>query len=376
MSDSSGTFASLHTPPGRGGIAIVTLAGPEAQSIIEQAFRPWPGHSDSSSDSLQLGHLLAEGDVLDEAVLHRVGDEIDIFDINIHGGPVVVRRLLQELSRLGAEVRPPAGNDIAFNPAHPAWSNPAVGREMLAALQDAQSALAVAAVSRQWSAGLSELVCSGSATPQSFRKAAAGLEQMTKLLHPVEIALAGPPNAGKSTLTNALTGREVSVVHDRPGTTRDWVRELALFDGVGVWLSDTAGIWDFSDVADGIDAEAVRRARHRVEQAELVLLLDAGDGIELPPWCHVRNCLRVRSKCDLKTDAAAEYDVSVSAKTGEGLDDLKQALLAAIGMLDFDPAIPRAFTQRQADLLNHAADAMEKSDSKNYERFIAELISG
>ncbi len=372
MSESSGTFASLHTPPGRGGIAIITLAGPDAGKIIQQVFRPRPGHCEHGGGQLQLGWLLAGDEVLDEAVVHRTGDAVDI---NIHGGPVVARRLMQQLCSLGAEVRRPTGVQSTFNPSHPEWNNPAVGREMLAALQDAPSSLAVAAVSSQWSAGISELVRGGAASPQSLREAAVGLEQMTKLLHPVEVALAGPPNAGKSALANALVGRQVSIVNDRPGTTRDWVRELAVFGGVGVWLTDTAGIWDFFS-ADGIDAEAVRRARQRVEQAELVLLLDAGDGIELPQWCHAGKCIRVRSKCDLAANCVGDYDIAVSANTGEGLAELKQAVLKATGMNDFDPARPRAFTRRQAELLNLAASAMEKADTENYRRLVAEFLGG
>ncbi len=372
MTESSGTFASLHTPPGRGGIAVITLVGRDAGTIIEQVFRPRPGHCEHGDGKLQLGWLLAGDEVLDEAVVHRTGSAVDI---NIHGGPVVARRLMQQLCSLGAEVRRPNETQSTFNPAHPRWNNPAVGREMLAALQDAQTALAVAAVSSQWSAGISELVRSGSASPKSLREAAAGLQKMTKLLHPVEVALAGPPNAGKSALANALVGRQVSIVNDRAGTTRDWVRELAVFGGVGVWLTDTAGIWVFSDAA-GIDAEAVRRARQRVEQSELVLLLDAGDGIELPQWCHALKCIRVRSKCDLKTGSAGEFDVAVSANTGKGLAELKQAVLAAVGMSDFDPVSPRAFTQRQAELLNLIADAVEKSDTKTHRRLVAELLGG
>jgi len=368
MPNSQGTIATLQTPPGRGGIAVITVVGPDAHSIVTEAFRPWPSHTQSSPGSLQLGYLLADGEVLDEAVVHRLDRTVEI---NIHGGPVVARRVLQELTRLGAEVRPAAGDESTFQPAHPRWNNPAIGREMLAALSDAQSTLAIAAVTQQWSAGLSEFVCGGAATPKALRKAAAGLEQMSKLLNPVEVALAGPPNVGKSTLANALTGRQVSVVHDRPGTTRDWVRELALLDGVGVWLTDTAGIWDFPD---GIGAEAVRRARHRVEQADLVLLLDAGDAVDMPQWCRARNCLRVRSKCDTETAPGGKSDVNVSAHTGAGLEELKKTILAAIGMSDFDPTLPRAFTQRQADLLNKAAGALEKSDSKNCERFIGMLL--
>ena len=93
--------------------------------------------------------------------------------------------------------------------------------------------------------------------PAMLRRAAGRLALIRRLLEPAEVVLAGPPNVGKSTLANALIGRQVSLVHDQAGTTRDWVRHLAVLCGVPVHVTDTAGLWD---APAGVDAQAVGRA--------------------------------------------------------------------------------------------------------------------
>ncbi len=365
----------MQTPPGRGGIAVITLSGPLTGRIIAGVFRPMKSHSRTSDDVLRLGRLIDGDRTIDEAVVHICGE---VADINIHGGPAAATAALELLSRRGAKVTPQAACET-FRPAHPKHDNPAVGKEMLESLPAARSRLVVAAITRQWSAGLSEFVWEtpGTENPtreaaSELRKIARGLTTMQKLLHPPEVVIAGPPNVGKSTLANALVGREVSVVHETRGTTRDWVREQALLGGVPIWLTDTAGLWE---ARSEIDAEAVRRARRRAEEADLVLLVEAGEKVEVPHWLHAKKLLKVSAKCDICAPKGRP-DVAVSALTGEGLDDLRIAILKSLQLDDVDPVKPMAFTQRQADLLNRAADMIEAKDSKLARRILAELLAG
>jgi tRNA modification GTPase len=346
--------ATLQTPPGRGGIAVIAMAGPDAADVLRQVFRPLRSSARPGAGRLILGHVLDADEPLDEAVLHLAGRRAEI---NIHGGPAVARRVLELLAGHGAAAGPaPAAAPDDLPLAHPRWNNPAVGRELLEALPQAGSELVLRALAHQWSAGLSELAAlvrdGGEADPSALRQAADGLRTMRRLLEPAEVVLAGPPNAGKSTLANALTGRAVSIVHERPGTTRDWVREPALLDGVPIWLTDTAGIWS---APSGVDAEAVRRARARVDAADLVLLLEADRPLEAPAWLHPRRCLRVATQMD-RHPPAEDADVAVSAVTGEGLAALHRAISAAFGLADLDPDQPRAFTDRQARVLRQLAD--------------------
>ena len=389
------TIASLQTPPGRGGIAVILLAGPSAAAICDKAFRPLPSHADGGPSMLQLGHVVAGDRPIDEAIVHQRDDCIEI---NIHGGPQAAKAALERLAELGARVVPIApAADESFDTTHPKWHNPAIGREMLELLPAAASTLVVAAVTGQWSGGISRLARTAideldrqpdaSALARIAGELAAAADDqkfatMTRLIEPPQVVLVGPPNAGKSALTNALVGRPVSIVHETPGTTRDWVRELALLDGVPVWLTDTAGIWDLSPGAStppppgdaaAVDAEAVRRARHRAESADLVLMLSPGEPIDTPGWLHATALLRVVTKTDLAPPSPGA-DAAVSAATGDGLDDLQCAILRKLGLAGVDPATPAAFTQRQVDLLKIAADALLRRQPRDARQLLRALL--
>jgi len=367
------TSARLETPPGRGGIAVIALSGPRTEEILSAVFHPHSSHADGGENILQLGHLVDGQEVIDEAIICRRGGGAEI---NIHGSPLVTRRTLELLARHGAAVAPP-GSGGSFQATHSAWRNPAVGAEMLQVLPLAHSSLVAAVICRQWSDGISRLARQARDKPSAgaaagLRSAAGQLGVCQSLLHGPEVVLAGSPNVGKSALANALIGRDVSVVHSSAGTTRDWVRDSAMMGGVPIWLTDTAGIWKR---ATGIDAEAIRRARKQIDKADMVVLLAAGGNFAEPPWLHARALLRVASQCDVVPPAKGAQ-VTVSAVTGEGLDSLKSAILESLGLGGIDPASPRAFTQRQAELLLAAAEAIEQSKPAAAAESLQSLLEG
>ena len=358
---------------------MILLAGPEAGEILQAIFRPGKSHADSADNTLRLGHLADGEQLLDEAVVCSRGQS---WEINIHGGPAVTKAAMELLVRRGAKALPSPAATHGL--AHPKWNNPAIGQELADALPLARSELTLAALCHQWSGGISELartVMDGdhSTQPQqALHQAASGLKIMHRLLHPPEVVLAGPPNAGKSTLANLLVGRQVSIVHEQPGTTRDWVRELAVIDGVPVYLTDTAGIWEIpaslSPLADHVDAEAVHRARQIMHKADLVLLLtpanapDASHSIldalqtDRRPGSHpTQAVLRVTTKCDLHPHIR-QADACISADTGEGIGSLRKAIRNALGLADLNPCSPLAFTARQADYLTQAAESLKAGD--------------
>lgn len=305
--------------------------------------------------TLRLGDLVSNGEPVDEALLW-LGESAA--ELHIHGGPAVVSEARELLRRHGVRIVSPSDTPPSLPAAHPRWNNPAIGAELHTALPAAATATVAAALSHQWSAGISELADRSDVSPAELRSAADGLAVMQRLLCPAEVVLVGPPNAGKSTLANALIGRDVSIVHDTPGTTRDWVREQANLRGLPVWLTDTAGLWN---APDDLDAQAVARARHRAADADLVVLAEADQPLtprstgNLPDWLTGTAVLRVASKTDVHppADPAA---VPVSAATGDGLNTLSAAILDALGLGDFEPTVPRAFTRRQADILRRGAD--------------------
>jgi tRNA modification GTPase len=441
------TTVAMQTPPGRGGIAVLALRGPAAEAILAEAFRPSAsgGHSPTGDQGeLQLGHIVDGARVIDQAIVARCGE---LAEINIHGGPAVAAAVFRRLLDLGAVVVPAtAASAGCFRPNHPAMHNPAIGKEMLQVLPSAASARVASALTWQWSAGLSQLAAevldsisrhtgpschcptarppvdatdpaqAGEARPQAIaadglqacadalRAAARRRAMMRRVLCPpagryAEVVLAGPPNAGKSTLANALLGRAASIVHDRPGTTRDWVRELALLRGLPVWLTDTAGLWEATDglwettaglweATDGVDAEAVRRSAHRIAAADLVLLLGAGRLESLPDWLDILRLppgatspatpaavpmLAVATKIDL-IPPPPDADAAVCAPTGQGLDELAARIIDALGLADFHPRLPLAFTDRQEALLARAADALDAGQTDTARSSLGELL--
>ncbi len=367
------TSAAMVTSPARGGIAVIILTGPETKRILGEIFRP-RSSSPGGTGCLALGRIVSGDEVLDEAIISILAD--DVVEINIHGGLHVARKVLSLLAERGARIVSDCPVDpVLLKIQRPGLENPAIMKEFLSALPMASTPLAASAVSCQWSGGLSSLALrqaqgrersrtavSQPPKPDRLRAAADALPLMRKLLEPAEVVIAGPPNVGKSALANALIGRNVAVVSDKPGTTRDWVRTLTDADGVPIRLTDTAGLW--SD-AEGIDAEAVRRAWDRIESADLLICVTAetdgeyGDLVE-----HLRslpNVINVAGKCDV-LEPTGLGDLAVSAETLAGIDALRRAIRDNLGFADFDPTAAMAFTVRQADYLRTAAESLDRSD--------------
>ena len=170
-------------------------------------------------------------------------------------------------------------------------------------------------------------------------RALATADKAQRLRDGFTVVIAGPPNVGKSTLMNALAGRDVAITSPIPGTTRDLIEVFLDLRGYPVILVDTAGI---RESQDPIEQEGVARARRRAESADLTLWLSDGDGSETPSLKSPP--LAVRTKADLNgADAtrAGTADLAISAKTGAGIDRLLDVIaeLAEERMSSGEPAL-------------------------------------
>jgi tRNA modification GTPase len=170
-------------------------------------------------------------------------------------------------------------------------------------------------------------------------RALATADSAQRLREGFTVVIAGPPNVGKSTLMNALAGRDVAIISPIPGTTRDLIEVFLDLRGYPVILVDTAGI---RESQDPIEQEGVARARRRVESADLTLWLDDG-GASLAPSLESPTLL-VRTKTDLKevhASPAGAEGLAISAKTGAGVDRLLDAVadLAEERMSSREPAL-------------------------------------
>lgn len=162
-------------------------------------------------------------------------------------------------------------------------------------------------------------------------------------------AIIGPPNAGKSTLVNSLAAREVAIVSETPGTTRDVLEVRLDLGGVPVTLLDTAGL---REARDPIEAEGIRRARARMAEADLVVLV-ADDGYFDP--IDVAEIIHVHTKADLGGGGG----LAVSAATGAGMDGLRDALAAAAHRLTQREGPPPLTRARHRAALSQAAERLE-----------------
>jgi len=203
-----------------------------------------------------------------------------------------------------------------------------------------------------------------------------------------KVAIAGPPNTGKSTLLNYLTGRQKAIVTDIKGTTRDWVSGQCQIDSLALELIDTAGLDEQLAAApeDTIEKVSQQKAVEILEQADLVLLvLDnsrSADQLDDVPIERIagKKVLTVLNKSDLpagfdagKLPKTLTKTVQISAKFGTGIAELTEKIRQLLGVVRFDLKQPICITDRQKNLLTQLKNAKSKSKAHS---IITELLNG
>lgn len=356
MSRSSDTIFALSSGRLPSGVAVVRVSGPAALSAAQALLGTVPPPRMARYGVLRDP---ADGSVLDRGLVlvfpgpaSATGE--DTVEFHLHGGRAVVARILETLGQLDG-FRPADAGEFTRR-AHANGKMDLAEAEGLADLIAAETeaqrrqALAQAGglLSRAvegWRGRLIRALALVEASvdftdegdvPEDLagpavREAAALRAELAAALADagrgervrdgLVVAIAGPPNAGKSTLLNRLAGREAAIVSPIPGTTRDAIEVHLDLAGQAVTLVDTAGI---RETGDAVEAEGVRRARVRAGSADLVLWLSPDDA---PPPKDMPGALRVRTKADLGGMGEGGADIAVSAATGEGID----ALIARIG---------------------------------------------
>jgi tRNA modification GTPase len=329
----SATQVAVLTPPGSAAIAVLVLRGPAAWAIIRRYFQPARGQLTDvpPAPGLRFGRF---GDaVADEVVLVTHGP--DSFEIHCHGGRRVVEWLLILAKAAGA-------NEVA-------WSElpfPGFADARAAALLPFAQTARTAAILLDQAQGAYQRAASDDEILR--RNAKVGWH----LIEPWTVAIAGPPNAGKSTLLNALAGFSRSVVSPIPGTTRDAVSMLLAFDGWSIELIDTAGL---RETLDSIEIEGVERARQAATTSDLCLWVI--DAMEPPLESAVDmtrqlgrglgSTLLVLNKCDLI--GVADHDllpdgIRISAATGQGLTELANQIVRTLIPIAPKPGEPVPYT--------------------------------
>lgn len=249
---------ALAGPDQPGAIGIVQLSGLGARAILQPYFdKPLAARP----GKIQLGTLHdREGNPIDQVLVVQLPIEMECFEITAHGGRRILQRILDTLQHAGAElVGASEGVADQFGLVEP------VAREAYRLLPEAKTTLAVKFLLWQAEHGI----------PSNSKDALLYWPAVEFILKGATVVLAGPPNAGKSTLLNLLSGQDHALVADQPGTTRDYVQAATDLGGIPVTLVDTAGL---GSTADPLAAQARQKTLGQIEGADvLFLVLDAVD---------------------------------------------------------------------------------------------------
>jgi len=409
------TIAAVATPPGRGGVGIVRVSGPSLLPIIQGVlgFAPRSRHAHYCPFLDQDRSSIDEGIALYfPAPRSFTGEEV--LELHGHGGPVVLDLLLRRVLSLGARpARPGEFSERAFLNGKLDLAQ----AEAIADLIDSQTAMAARLAKRSLEGELSrhahalvdalmrlrvyveavldfpdeetDLLTDGKVSDhfddilfqinQVYANAAIG-----RLVRDgVTIVIAGRPNAGKSSLMNALAGQDRAIVTDLPGTTRDLLREEVQIEGLRVHLIDTAGL---TESTDRVEQEGIRRAREEIAAADLLLWIaddqshHAWEPADLPPMSAKVPILRLLNKIDLSGRPAgpvsSDYgtEIALSAKTGEGLDQLRHVIKDLIG---YRGPTEGAFMarRRHLDALDRARASLAEGQRSFQTSHSAELLA-
>jgi tRNA modification GTPase len=351
------------TPPGRAAVATVLVEGEQAVAALSRRFRPV---GRVSVDDAPLRRIVygtwdkgdagsSEGGPGEGVVVCRTAPQR--VEIHCHGGKAAVHAIVDALTAAGLREADWCEWVAATEP------DPVAAQARIA-LAEARTQRTAAVLLDQYRGALGAALAAVEGDLE-FQRLANALRRLDEVLQyqtlglhltrPWRVVLAGRPNVGKSSLINGLVGYRRSIVHDTPGVTRDVVTASTALDGWPVEFADTAGVRE-SD--DPLESAGVTRTRQALQTADLVcLVFDAAQ-----PWtaedavlgAAVSQTLIVHNKCDLTPGPLADRPpgIRVSAMTGCGLEELKQALAGQLAPRTPPPGAAVPFTAEQVQILH------------------------
>lgn len=354
------TLFAPATGPGRSAVSVIRISGPASAEVIRTLAGPLPAPRRLSLRTLRA----PDGTPLDEALVAWMPGPAsftgeDMVELHLHGGIAVRGAVLRALADIPAccPAEPGAFTRRAFLNGRLDLTEAEGIADLIDAETEAQrrQALrqldgALGRIVADWRRRLVDLLAGVEAAldfsdegdvddaaldaaladkARAIRDEVAAVladsRRGERLRDGFTVVLAGPPNAGKSTLLNALSRRDAAIVSSTPGTTRDLIEIRCDLGGLPVILVDTAGL---REAGDAIEAEGIRRTRARMQQADLVVMLEGPDAdTVMPGSMPAVPVLQVRTKRDLDpVSALPDTTIGISAFTGSGLDRLMTAI--------------------------------------------------
>ncbi len=382
------TLAAVMTGQGTGAISTIQICGEKSESVLRKIFRPTGSKTALfKAGQILVGTISDDSEVIDQVTIGCEGAES--YTINCHGNPLIVETIMQLLSRHSVKLI--STEQLLLKLLSEENGVNTIAIEAKLSLSRAQTAEGTKIIANQIDGGLNETVAKWLSNINSLPleeitdEAEQILErsQTTKLLiYGCKAVIVGHPNSGKSTLLNYLAGRQKAIVTDVRGTTRDWVSSTCRLGRICVELIDTAGM-DETLAVEGIEKDARQKSIAILEQADLVLLvLDISINVEqrdkkLLEKMSNKKVITVLNKCDLPAkldvDKLPANMVKISAKSGEGVENLIKQIQQLCGADELDLHAAVCITGRQEKLLNKLKKAKTKDKARTV---ITELLNG
>ena len=443
------TICAVATPPGKGGIGIIRISGPESHSVATKVtgLNLSPRHA-------HFGPFISgKGEVIDEGItLYFPGPDSftgeDTVELQAHGGPYVMDLLLQEILTHGPRLaRPGEFSERAFINDKIDLTQAEAIADLIESHSTEAARFAVRSLQGEFSSLVNDLInsiielrkyveaaldfpeeevdflASGEVASRlntihhSLQNLLDQAKQGSIMKEGLSVVIAGKPNAGKSSLLNKLAGESRAIVTEVAGTTRDTLKEHISINGMPLHIIDTAGLHDSDDL---VEREGIKRAWAEIDDADLILLVSdssassvstSADFSDAPLWKMLREkisdpakLMLVFNKADLsevpvrietfndsmqdsKTGSSDFVSVTLSAKTGDGLDLLKQAIADFAGINQSVEgrfiarrrhlnALTRAFsfmTSARDQLSSHRAGELVAEDLKKAHQSLEEI---
>lgn len=412
------TICALATPPGRGGIGIIRISGPDSLKIAQHILKFTPRKRFAHYTDFHIG-----GEVLDQGIAlffpgpHSFTGE-DVVELQGHGGPVIMDMILSEISAQGARLANPGEfSERAFLNDKLDLAQAEAIADLIDASSQQAAKRAINSLKGEFSKKIEGIVeklihlrmyvesaidfpeeeidflndgkVEGmltdilALTDDTLREA----QQGVLLREGMKVVIAGRPNAGKSSLLNQLAQRDLAIVTNIPGTTRDVLREHIHIDGLPIHIADTAGLRESPDQVEQIGIE---RAWKEIEEADRILLMiDSTDQEQLDINKHWQQLLDNKayaskltiiynkidqSLLDLAKDDNDNQIMAISALTGDGIDELKQHLKAVIG---YEGTTEGSFSARRRHInaIEKAKDYLTNGQQQLRQNAAGELLA-
>lgn len=373
LSSQKDTIVALATPPGRGGVGIIRVSGPDSDAIAQKILGNLPEIKKAYYGAFyaQNGEVLDQGIALRFKAPHSFTGE-DVLELQGHGGPIIMQWLIEEVVKLGARpARPGEFSQQAFLNDKLDLTQAEAIADLISATSAQAAKSALKSLQGDFAKAINQLVeqlinlrlyveaaidfpeeeidfLSDGHIQQQLNRVKTQLDgvfcqaqQGALLREGMSVVILGQPNAGKSSLLNALSGEETAIVTDIAGTTRDIVKAEIHLDGMPLHILDTAGLRDTNDAVEQI---GIARAWQAIEQANHVLVMvqagetiDPKDQVIIAQLPSTLSVTLIKNKIDLVAvepyikSTQQGYEIGLSAKHKLGLNLLTDHLKAIMG---------------------------------------------